>query len=128
MWGIFFLTVVKYLQHNKSYHEQHLSVHSSGVLVIFTVLCHHWLDSLQDLSTTCLCKWFFWHLLITHDCLLPTAAEVSRPKILTLGLAEACRTRLHLNVSPPISPQGKPTVAPAERRGFGDGAGSLPRP
>ena len=26
---------------------------------------------------------------------------MSSPKILTLGLAEACRTRLHLNVSPP---------------------------
>lgn len=103
--GYFFLTVVKYLQHNKSYHEKHLSVHNSGVLVIFTVLCHHWLDSSQELSTTCLCMWFFWHLLITHDCLLPTAAEVSSPKILTLGLAEACRTCLHLNVSPPSLPR-----------------------
>ena len=105
LWGIFFLAVVKYLHHNKSYHEKHLSVHNSGVLVIFTVLCHHWLDSSQELSTTCLCMWFFWHLLITHDCLLPTAAEVSSPKILTLGLAEACRTRLHLNVSPPSLPR-----------------------
>ena len=101
----FFFSCGKYLHHNKSYHEKHLSVHNSGVLVIFTVLCHHWLDSSQELSTTCLCMWFFWHLLITHDCLLPTAAEVSSPKILTLGLAEACRTRLHLNVSPPSLPR-----------------------
>ena len=54
--GIFFTTVVKYLQHNKSHHASHLSVHNSGALVTFTVLYHHWLDSSQELSTTCLCK------------------------------------------------------------------------